>query len=221
MLARSLPLAALVLAACSSSSKPPAPPATPAFACIADKLDLLHLELAKPPCTDEPTGCAKACHDGDGQACWQHGLLLQGDPATALPASDAFQRACTLGVANGCTNYANALWLASTDDASRYECARHLFEAACAVADPYACGMDGRLRIDRGTGGDTAAGQGLLEKACRDLRGFPCRVLALEYERGKLGAAPPDRIPQLMLSACDGGDTPACGEHATVEETFR
>jgi hypothetical protein len=211
-----------LVAACSSSAprpKPTAPPAKPASACLADDLGLLHLELQQPACGDDGAACAQACTDGDRVACWTRAQQIERDPATAGEAVALFRRSCELGAANGCTNYAASVWVHAPDPA-QYTCALRLFTASCDVADHFACGMQGRLLIDRHTGDDLAVGRKLLERECHDLHGFPCRILALELERGVLGPVPAGRIPQLMRSACDGGDTAACGEHPTVDETF-
>jgi hypothetical protein len=207
-----------LLAACGSSPREPAPPAAPA--CLADALGPLDGGLPEPDCGDDAAACGQACSAGQGLSCWKHAVLLQRDPATEPQANDSFRRACELGVANGCTNYAAVLWLSSAPDRREYECARRVFEAACGLDDHFACGMEGRLRLDRGAGDDLGRGRDALERTCTTLGGFPCRILALNLERGVLDAPPPGRIQELMTAACDGGDLDACGEHATVDASF-
>jgi hypothetical protein len=96
-----------------------------------------------------------------------------------------------------------------------------MFEKTCAVDDPFGCGMAGRILVNDAFGlASLARGRMELELTCARLGGFPCRILASFIERGTFAADESARIPELMKRACSGGDDAACGEHATVEETF-
>jgi len=130
-----------------------------------------------------------------------------------------FRRACELGHASGCTNYAASLWVEPAD-ASDLACAQRLFQASCAARDPFGCGMVGRMLVDSGRPADIERGRKVLETSCDELRGFVCRALALELESGSLGAYDPARIKPLLERACAGGDPDACGAPATAKETF-
>jgi len=217
------------LAACSSkpSGTPPAleqrrpSDATADTRCLADSLTELHADGDMRLCADpgHRAACERDCASGDGNACWNLALAqLERDDKAA--ADDWFGRACAAGHANGCTNHAAHLWAMDDGDAS-YECARRLFEKACASDDHFACGMDGRLRLDRGQGDDVERGRAILERSCISLRGFPCRILALNLERGRLGPSSPERLRSLMAEACAGGDQPACAPFTTVDGTFK
>jgi TPR repeat protein len=139
---------------------------------------------------------------------------------TAGEAAHLFERACTLGAANGCTNYAARIW-ANEHSEEQLACARRTFEKACAAREPFACGMVGRLMLESTTPPPFAQGRKYLEDACNDLGGFPCRVLAKHLESGHLGDYSPELIRILLSRACAGGDPDACGDPKTASETFR
>ena len=130
-----------------------------------------------------------------------------------------FRRACLHGEANGCTNYAAGIW-AGKHTKSELACAGRVFEKACGAKEPFACGMVGRFMIENKPPA-LAEGRRYLEQACRDVGGFPCRVLARYLESGKLGAYEPGAIGALLRKACADGDPDACGDPATAADTFR
>ena len=168
---------------------------------------------------DAPAACAPPCGARDAVACWARARVIERDPATADEARELDRRGCGMGLANACTNFAAATWF-DRPDADAYECARRIFARSCEVGDHFACGMDGRLRIERDAGDDRVLGRAALERTCADLGGFPCRILALELERGLLDGATPAQLQDLLARACAHGDPSACGSHATVRETF-
>ncbi|MCE9573012.1 MAG: hypothetical protein K8W52_07635 [Deltaproteobacteria bacterium] len=175
--------------------------------------------MREPACIHAPAGCAYECRVGNPYACWTRARAIEQDPATAAEAFELDRRGCTLGLANACTNFAAATWVAHPD-AAGYECARRIFVRSCEVGDHFACGMAGRLRVERNAGDDLARGRAELEQACEQLGGFACRVLALELERGLLDGGTPAQLQDLLAGACAHGDLGACGAHATVIETF-
>ena len=211
----------VVLAACQAPG--PAPePGTAAMVCPADQLHDLDTHWARRDCAVDAATCRTACEtDHDPGACMSLGIALEKSPVTAKDATSSYLRACELGLASGCTNYAAFLWKHNRKNAAA-ACAAAMFDKTCAVGDPFACGMVGRMIVDDATGpADLARGQARLEQACDKTGGFPCRVLALELE-GKLGVGADQhaRIEQLLVAACKAGDASACGVHATVAETF-
>jgi TPR repeat protein len=222
----------LMLAACSSKSPPPQAPAptptpTPApapAACLADEVDELEelfggLELRDCGSGDARYACEHACAGGDSNACWNLGMAHEAE-GSQQASKERFRRACVAGHANGCTNYAAALWNSEPGPAD-YECARRIFARACETGDHFACGMDGRLRLDRAEGDDVERGRAVLERSCVALRGFPCHILALNLELGRLGPTSPEQLRSLMAEACAGGDESACAPFETVEGSFR
>jgi TPR repeat protein len=130
-----------------------------------------------------------------------------------------FRRACLLGAANACTNYAATIW-AGTHTEGQLACATKTFEKACAANEPFACGMVGRLMIENTTPPQFAEGRRYLEAACDRVGGFPCRVLAKHLETGKLGSYRPEVIHTLLARACADGDHDACGAPASAAQTF-
>lgn len=198
------------------------PPATRKAACPADQLPALRLaDSRRPGCAQNESMCRQACLEGDASSCYERALQLQlGNSESESEIALLFLRACELGHASGCTNYAAYLWGQSWE-ATVQTCARRLFEATCAAKDSYGCGMLGRILVDGGRPEEIERGRRVLESSCDELRGFACRALALELESGKLGAYERSRIKSLIDRACAGGDPDACGGPATASETFR
>lgn len=211
----------MVLVGCGSAAKPAPPPAGRA-SCLAEGLGTLRneakLDLA---CAEDGKSCKTACEGGDANGCMLHGYRLQRDEAND-EANQQFSRACTLGLAIGCTNFAADMWLGHQPAAApAVACARALFERACEVREPFGCGMLGRmLAAEAKTPETREVARRFFDKTCTDLGAMSCRMYALHLELGELGAADPATIHALMQRACTTGDDEACGEHATVGETF-
>lgn len=162
--------------------------------------------------------CRVSCFAGNAGSCLGLAYESQKNPKKAVETMQFFRRACLLGAANACTNYAATIWAGTHTDA-QLVCARRTFEKACAANEPFACGMVGRLMIEE-TPPRFAEGRRYLEAACDRVGGFPCRVLAKHLESGKAGSYKPELIRTLLARACADGDPDACGEHATAAETF-
>jgi hypothetical protein len=226
-------LALLACAGCDSrtpweSSPPPrpdvpqpAPPTAVAHACLADSArPLTRGGSEREGCTATDLGCRDACLAGDASSCYHRALELEKDETGRSEAFVLHHRACELGLAIGCTNYAAALW-AGESSPDQESCARRLFTVACDVKEPFACGMLGRMMLDDASGTeDIQLGRSVLERSCEELGGFPCRVLAKHLESGQLGPSSAVRVQSLLLRACEGGDEDACGKHRTALETF-
>jgi len=225
--AAALALAGVVVAAgCAREETAPAsppPPSEPVGVCeVADALGELKTDLPTlPDCGVSVEICRAACAAGDGASCLSMAYRLEKDSSTASEAGDMYRRACRLGLANACTNFAASVW--SRDDTpSHLACAELIFERSCGAGEAFACGMVQRLAMDAAVfPEDFAHAHERLERACAELGGFPCRVLARHLEAGDFGTPQPERIPSLLRQACEGGDPAACGEHATASETFR
>jgi len=161
-------------------------------ACPADNLGALRLhDSRRPGCTATDPGCLDACSKGDASSCYERAVQLElGKTESRSENASLFRRACELGHASGCTNYAASLWVEPAD-ASDLACAQRLFQASCAARDPFGCGMVGRMLVDSGRPADIERGRKVLETSCDELRGFVCRALALELESGSLGAYDP------------------------------
>jgi hypothetical protein len=204
--------------AAARPEKPPVERAAPApAACVADELGVLDWGGALRQCGEEEAACKRDCDAGDATACWSLAAWRQQQPDDRLNAS-LYERACRLGHVNGCTNHAAEIW-ATEAEPERFACALRIFDKVCPAGDHFACGMAGRLRLERREGDDVTAGRASLERSCIALGGFPCRILAQYLEKGVLEGGTPQRIESLMAEACAGGDKPACG-HDTVEPSF-
>jgi len=189
-----------------------------ASACIADSIGTLHLVLSA-RCANEELLCRAKCTFGSSASCLGLAYEAEKDPTKGDQAVRFYRRACLFGAANACTNYAAGIW-ARTHSDNELICARRLFEKACAVKEPFACGMVGRLMLEDATPGALLGGRKYLESACTEVGGFSCRVLAMKLESGILGTYEPGKIRALLKRACETGDLDACGEPATAAETF-
>ena len=189
--------------------------------CLADKLGALELgPKSRPSCRTDSEECIDACEDGDGWSCWARATRLESDEQTKAEARLLYRRACRLGIASGCTNYAAHLWI-DAESPAEVHCAIDIFAKACDARDAWGCGMHGRLLVDRSVDEKgREQGRVILEKSCEAMKAFPCRVLALELEKDRLGPYDPARIQALLALACEGGDEDACGDHASAAETF-
>ena len=215
-------LSAGVLAIGCSLPESPGKPTAATPACVADAIGELDLSLEKmPDCPASKISCRDACLEGQVYFCLARAYAIQDDPSSEGEAILLFHRACLLGSAPGCTNYAASIW-AHDHSAEQLSCAKRTFEKACAAKEAFACGMIGRLLMDSAkTAEDFAEVRRYLEARCEEVRGFPCRVLAKHLESGELGTYQPERIRDLLKRGCEGGDPDACGEPATAAETFR
>jgi hypothetical protein len=196
-----------------------AAPASRDAGCAADSARTLQLGRRKPCEGPEKWLCQATCRAGHAASCL--GLAYAAERDSARPdAERLYARACTLGAALGCTNYAAHVW-SRKHSADELACARRTFEKACAAREPYACGMAGRVMLESTERPAFIQARRYLEGACAEMGGFPCRVLAKHLESGKLGEYKPELIGALLKKACDGGDSGGCDEPATASETFR
>jgi TPR repeat protein len=186
--------------------------------CIADSISALKRMPTVPPCEAGDWQCRAKCRAGSAVSCLALAYAAEKDPAAKAEAMRLYQRACLLGEANACTNYAASIWANDPSD-EELACARRTFEKACAAKEPFACGMVGRLMLESKQP-RFAEARKYLEAACDEVSGFPCRVLARHLESGKLGEYEPGLIRRLLAQACAAGDPDACGEPATALETF-
>jgi TPR repeat protein len=138
----------------------------------------------------------------------QLALILQPQPDKGLEAHGLFLKACRLGLANACTNWAAGEWVFELGQSP--QCMRAVFGKACNLGDMFACGMAGRILIrDPSFPGDVVRARILLEMACeRDPA--TCNLLAMSVEDGRLGPPDPVRATHLYNRACDGGNTDVC-----------
>jgi TPR repeat protein len=183
-------------------------PAAPT-GCVADRITTLILAGdEREDCTGGETDpCAIDCERGSAPACFYRASAIQGErEAEAL---QLFGRACELGHALGCTNYAASIWVRN-DDAAINTCARRIFDKACAVKEPFACGMIGRMVISLAQdAAEVERGRVYLEKVCDELGGPPCKMLANHLQSAG-AAGDPAKIKSLLSRACEGGDPSAC-----------
>jgi len=166
--------------------------------------------------------CARACDRGDAAACQEHAVAIdKGGETYDEDAHRLYAKACELGIAISCTNFAADLWQAN-DDVS-LACAQRIFERTCAADEPWGCGMLGRVLIDDedATRADRARARTMLERACDRVGSFSCRVLAMELETGKLGSYKRSQIRKLLTRACETGDSDGCGAPRSASATFR
>jgi hypothetical protein len=191
-------------------------------ACVAESIGDLSLEVSTRPDCAAAAGfrCSDACAAGDAVSCYLRAGGLEGVDATADETAALYRRACELGLAIGCTNHAAHLW--RFGGAAEVGCAQRVFQKTCAADEYWGCGMFGRLLIDdqNASPADVARGRKVLQDSCERLGNFPCRVLALELESGKLGASDPATIARLLARACATGDKRSCGQPKRAADAF-
>jgi hypothetical protein len=188
-------------------------------ACAPDSVRTLHLLPTVPVCTADDWMCSAKCRVGDAGSCLAMAYAMQKDSKRHGESARLYRRACLLGAANACTNYAAGIWV-EQDSEGQLACARRTFEKACAAKEPFACGMVGRVMLESANPPAYAEGRRYLEAACEEHGGFSCRVLAKHLESGKLGDYRPELVRTLLARACARGDPDACGEPKTASETF-
>ena len=209
---------AVLMAAGCNREKSEAHSRTTGKVCIADSIQDVRL-ISAVSCAAGDWTCRAKCIAGNAASCLGLAYAAESDRSKSDEAIRYYHRACVLGAANACTNYAATMW-ANQHTEDQLTCARRLFEKACAAKEPFACGMVGRLLLESTTPPAYAEGRKFLEKACDEVGGFPCRVLAKHLESGKLGPYQNGLIRTLLARACAGGDPDACGEPKTASETF-
>ncbi len=188
------------------------PAASAAVACLADRLPPLFLPIPDAPqCTADNQSCRDLCITGDVGACFARATATE-NATNHNEATVLFARACSLGAASGCTNYAAHLW--SGGVAASMPCARRLMSAACQARDPYACGMTIRFDVES-SDGSAPERKRIAANAnayCNTVQGFACRVLAKFVEDSMLESPNPERVRALLQQACNSGDTDSCGK---------
>lgn len=188
-------------------------------ACAPDSVGTLHLLPTVPVCTVDDWVCSAKCRVGNAGSCLGMAYAVEKESKDREEAARFYSRACLLGAANACTNYAAGIW-ARQQSEEQMACVRRTFEKACAAKEGFACGMVGRVMLESTNPPAYAEGRRYLEVACEELGGFACRVLAKHLESGKLGDYRPELVRTLLTRACTGGDPDACGEPRTASETF-
>ena len=189
-------------------------------ACAPDSVGTVRQLPTVPVCTTDDWMCSVKCRVGDAGSCLAMAYATEKESKDETEADRLYRRACLLGAANACTNYAARIWAGQPSE-GQLACARRTFEKACTAKEPFACGMVGRVMLESTNPPAYAEGRRYLEEACEEVGGFACRVLAKHLESGKLGDYGPDRVRALLARACAGGDPNACGDPRTASETFR
>jgi TPR repeat protein len=193
--------------------------------CLADRMGKLLIDVKQSPdCGKDAADfkCARACGRGDAAACEEHAVAIdKGGETYDEEAHRLYQKACELGVAIACTNFAADLW--TTSDYASLACAQRIFQKTCDADEPWGCGMLGRMLIedDDATRADRARARAMLERACDRLGSFSCRVLAMELEGGNLGPYKRSQTRKLRARACATGDSDGCDAPRGASRTSR
>ena len=216
-----------VLVACRKESAPSsgasAEASTQPAACIADRVSDLRVveDPRRSGCEPENQSCLHRCIAGkDASSCFNRALELQRVEGGEAEARTLFKRGCELGDSISCVNYGAGLWAEASDDET-LRCAERLFRKTCQAGEQLGCAMRGRAMADLAKDeADFARVRDYLEQTCEEAKGFACRVLAYHYELGDFGEYDAAIIQTLLARACEGGDSDACGEPKTADETF-
>ena len=100
--------------------------------CIADSVGPLEMLSSVPNCERELI-CRAKCMVGSRASCLGLAYEMEKKPENAGEAVTLYRRACVLGEANACTNYAASIWAKEHSDA-QLKCAQRIFEKSCAAA---------------------------------------------------------------------------------------
>ena len=140
-------------------------------------------------CTPELSVCLGPCEQGDANACYAAALRVQATGGPEDQSEALFFRACSLGIASGCTNRAAGIMNLEGHRPGALECATRTFDAMCSRSDPWACTMFAfNLATGAGTRRDLTRALEVLPGACRfDLDDPACKS-ALELKK-KIDAA--------------------------------
>ena len=162
-----------------------------------------------------------ACARNHGAACNNLGYLLETrsiDRPDAARIDGLYQRACTLGVAEGCTNLGASISVKvrSGADPSGYTRSAALFLRACEAGDPKGCSQLARV-LERGEGvpREPARALDIHLRLCDAGIAEGCSAAGFMLDSGATGRKDRVKGAALSLRACDGGDGLGCANLAT------
>ena len=194
-------------------------------------------------CTeDRRNGClvlskleAQYCGQGSGWACNELGILeASGRAAVILPPQEAFERACAMGVQEGCANKKSSPASASADGLRNYRRsqprpadypillqegqgpltalpAAQLYDRACQQGWAGGCNLlAGVYFVGTGTARDVPRAVGILERACNLGLSSACADLGVILQEGDGVPSDPEKGRSYLKRACDGGFQRAC-----------
>lgn len=180
--------------------------------------------LAAAPVDCESKGldaCRAACKAKQGAACVSLGNLLRETPAAKKEMLAAYETACTLKLALGCSKLGTALLRDATGVADQRRAA-DLFRLACDANDGLGCSNLAALVEDGiGVARDVPASTRLYVKACRLKDGFACGMAGLAYLYGTGVAVDEARGNSLCEQGCSLGSTSACVSLASLDRLGR
>ena len=118
-------------------------------------------------CASHLDACLEQCRSNDASACYLAALRAQEVKAPMDYSEALFLKACSLGVASGCTNRAAGMIVNESNTSNLWACANRTFEAMCNQDDPWACTMWGHsLLLGRSVQRDVARAREVLPKGC-------------------------------------------------------
>lgn len=148
----------------------------------------------------------RACAFGDAASCFAQGLVLRGriQPPDDALSHAAFERACELGIADGCAQVATDLLtgIGIAEDLAR---ARAMLERACTAGSGLSCynlavsARDGTFGATR----DAAAAYALFEKGCAEGFAAACTEQAIALHGGAGVKKDPARATAMATAACE------------------
>lgn len=156
----------------------------------------------------------KACDNGDGEGCWERGMLFSSPQTieTSERAAMWFDRACTLSFMQGCSFLAGIFErgeLGSVDKPAAHD----LYVQACEGGNTFACTDAARTHADPGS----MAAVALLQSACDRLSGRACGAAGKIYEAGSSGIERDlTRAKAFYERGCERRHTPSCEKAAQI-----
>ena len=162
---------------------------------------------------DDIRTCAAGCDKGAKNDCFDVATMYLSDDeeAAADPnkARSFFEKACTLGEYDGCTE-AGVLFEEGAGSVD-FKRAAALFGRACDHDDPTACTYLGEiLREGRGAPRDLPRAKKLLTEACDDVEAPACEALGEMNERGEGTPKDAAKAIELFKKGCESGSDEAC-----------
>lgn len=156
----------------------------------------------------------KACEQGDGEGCWEHGKLFS-SPQTVETSEQAamwFDRACTLSFMKGCAFLAGIHERGELGSADK-PAAHDLYVQACEGGNTFSCADAARTHADPGG----VAAVKLLQTGCDRGGKRSCAAAGKIYEAGSSGIERDlTRAKAFYERGCERRHTPSCEKAAQI-----
>jgi TPR repeat protein len=162
---------------------------------------------------DDEAECATQCAKGDARSCHNLGKIAgrSSGPEQRKKAAEAYEKACALGLGDGCAAQGDSLGPGAKQRQA-------LFEKGCDLGSGNGCWSASRELVIKGSGSEEAQRK-LLERGCA--LGFPmaCYDLGFLYLAGEGVAKDTARGIELYSRPCRSHIVEACADVGRLFET--